>query len=202
MKKLLKFTCLLTLLLLVFQCGTLLADKRALHDDVIRLHVVANSDSPADQAQKLLVRDEIMQYLEPISSAVDNKDEAAAYLRARLPELENIANRVLARSGSTLKAAVSLREETFDTRHYDTFSLPAGIYDSLRVEIGSAQGKNWWCVVFPSLCLSVTCEGMQDAAVSAGFDDGLTSTLTGEPGYEVRFFFLDCLGKLENFFKS
>ena len=89
--------------------------------------------------------------------------------------------------------------EEFATRYYDTFTLPAGIYEALRITIGEGEGQNWWCVVFPTLCVGATVEEFEETAHCAGFSDGLTGALTGEDGYEVRFFFLDALGKLENF---
>ena len=98
------------------------------------------------------------------------------------------------------RANVTLTAEEFPTRIYDTFTLPAGIYDSLRITIGSGEGHNWWCVVFPSLCVPAATEGVADTAASAGFSDGLSGAITGQSGYDVRLFLLDCLGKLENLF--
>ena len=94
---------------------------------------------------------------------------------------------------------MSFRRELFPTREYDTFSLPAGVYDSLRVTIGQGEGHNWWCVAFPSLCLSAASEEFADKAAGAGFPDSLTGALDGEEKYEVRFFLLDALGELEKF---
>ena len=94
---------------------------------------------------------------------------------------------------------VTLCKEAFDTRYYDTFTLPAGIYEALRITIGEGEGHNWWCVAFPSLCLSATSEEFADKAAGAGFPDSLTGALDGEEKYEVRFFLLDALGELEKF---
>ena len=96
------------------------------------------------------------------------------------------------------EAAVSLCKEAFDTRYYETFTLPAGVYEALRITIGEGNGKNWWCVVFPSLCVPATSSGFEDAAVGAGFSDTLSGAVTGEEDYEVRFYLLDTLGRLEN----
>jgi len=85
-------------------------------------------------------------------------------------------------------------------RNYDTFRLPAGVYESLRIVIGEGEGKNWWCVVFPELCLPATAEGFESVAVGSGFSEALSGALTGETQYEIRFFLLDCFGRLENFF--
>lgn len=200
MKKLMKWVCLPVLLLALIWCTGLVSDKVSLREDLIRLHVVANSNSQEDQAIKLQVRDAVVAWLEPAMQTITDKEQAYAYILQNLKELEDTANRVLQTLGVSDQATVTLTQEEFDIRHYDTFSLPAGVYDSLRIEIGEGSGKNWWCVVFPSLCLSAATEDFQDTAVSSGFSEDLTSTLSGQRGYEIRFFFLDCLGRLENFF--
>ena len=180
--------------------GTVLADRQSLNENVIRLHVVAASDSEEDQQIKLQVRDALIETLQPGMDGLADADAAKEYLMSRLEDLEETANRILTEAGSEDQATVTLAKEAFSTRDYDTFSLPAGVYESLRVTIGQGEGKNWWCVVFPSLCLPATSEGFEDAAAGAGFQDGLTNTLQQEDGYEIRFFFLDCLGWLENLF--
>ncbi len=202
MKKIIKCAGVSMLLLTLFCVGVLLADAVTLRNDVVRLHVIANSDSEQDQRIKLAVRDTILSYLQQDVAELDNAGQAKEYLRARLPKLEELANRTLTELGSSDRAVVLLTAEAFDVRQYDTFSLPSGIYDSLRVEIGQAQGRNWWCVVFPGLCLPTTEEGFEDVAASAGFSESLVSTLTAKEGYEVRFYFLDCLGRLEKIFFS
>ena len=199
MTKLLKISAAMLVLVSLFWLGGLMADKEQLQNNLIRLHVVADSDSPEDQGIKLQVRDAIIQYLQPGLTQVSDVQGAQDYITSQLPALERLANRVLRDAGCPDSAQVTLAKEAFDTRQYDTFSLPAGVYRSLRVEIGEGQGRNWWCVVFPSLCLPATTEDFQDSAVSAGFDSGLTDTLAGD-GHEIRFFFLDCLGEVENFF--
>ena len=178
--------------------GTVLADRQALNDNVIRFHVVANSDSEEDQAVKLQIRDTVMDYLEPIIGELPTAEEAKAWLQAHLEEIKEIADAVLKQHGFSKTASVSLRQEAFDTRFYDTFTMPAGTYDALRITVGEGQGQNWWCVVFPRLCLPAVSEGFEDTAAGAGFSDALTGALEGE--YQVRFFVLDCLGWLKNFF--
>ena len=163
----------------IFVCSLLIAsavylkdvwqDKRVLQESLIRLHVVGNSNSEQDQYVKLQVKDAVVSYLQPLMENVSNKEQAQNFLRDNLATIEQVANVVLEELGEVSRAVVSLGEEAFDTRIYDTFSLPAGIYDSLRIRIGEAEGKNWWCVVFPSLCLPVTSDEFQDTAVSSGF---------------------------------
>lgn len=176
-------------------CGSVLGDRQTLDQELIRLHVVAASDSREDQAIKLRVRDAVTESLQSDLARLRDAEEAKAYLEANLPKIRQIANQTLQAAGCDAEAVVSLCREVFDTRQYDTFTLPAGVYEALRIVIGDGQGQNWWCVVFPQLCLEATGEGFRAEAAGAGFSGWLTDTLTGE-GYEIRFFFLDQLGKI------
>jgi len=200
MKKLLKFLALAQLVCLLIFAGMLLADKQTLGNDLVRLHVVGASDTEADQTVKLFVRDAIVAHTDKLLAGAQDADAACAILEANLDALTQTANEALMAAGSTDIAAVSLQRVAFPVRHYESFSLPSGVYRALRVKIGSAQGANWWCVVFPSLCMGPASEPA--AAAGAGFSDSLTHTLAGEPEYRVSFFLLDCIGKLENFFFS
>ena len=200
MRQIIKWTGLLLVFVMIVTIVDVYADRRELRDSLIRLHVVGASDSEADQTVKLQVRDAVTAWLQEEMAGIDSAEEARAYLRSHLPELEDVANEALANAGNHDLATVSFLEKAFPVREYDTFSLPSGVYHSLRIQIGQAQGKNWWCVVFPSLCLGATVSEMEDIAASAGFEDSLTNALTGTEGYELRFFLLDCLGMLENFF--
>ena len=199
MKKVLKRIGICTLAVCLLCCGLILRDKQTLRENLIRLHVVGASNSDKDQALKLQVRDAIVENLQENMAHLTDMTQAKAYLQAHLREIEEVANEVLREAGSRDVAQVSLRQEEFVTRYYDTFTLPAGVYESLRITIGSGAGRNWWCVVFPTLCVGATVEEFSETAVSAGFSEGLAETLAGEEGYEVRFFLLDTLGKLENF---
>ena len=197
MKKLLKrvFACFL-LVCLVYTIALVL-DRQKLRNELIRLHVVAASDSEEDQAIKLQVRDAVLESLQAGLENATDIEAAKAYIESQLPKLESAANQVLAAAGCGDVATVSLQMEEFAARVYDTFSLPAGLYDSLRITIGEGAGRNWWCVTFPTLCIPATTEGFEAVAAGAGFSEELTGSLTGE--YEVRFYLLDLLGQLENF---
>ena len=174
-------------------------DKQTLHDELIRLHIVGASDSEEDQSLKLRVRDAVVESLQREMENVADTEQAKVYLQENLPKIEAIANRVLQDAGCADTATASFLLEEFSTRYYDTFTLPAGIYNALRITIGEGTGKNWWCVVFPSLCVGATVEEFSETAQCAGLSDPLTAALSGEEGYEVRFFVLDALGRLENF---
>ncbi len=178
--------------------GSVLADREVLNQELIRLHVVANSDSEQDQNIKLRVKDAVTASLKQDLEKIGDIREAKAYLQENLPKIQKVANHVLEEAGFDGNAAVTLCKEAFDTRFYDTFTLPAGIYEALRITIGAGEGKNWWCVVFPTLCIPATTEGFENIAAGAGFPESLNSALTGKEGYEVRFFLLDSLGRLQN----
>ena len=199
MKIIAKLLIVCFLLGLVIWCTSVIADRRFLSQELIRLHVVADSDDAADQQVKLQVKDAVVSYLQMEMPGDMDTQQAKAWLQENLPQIQVVANRELENTQQTYSAAVSFAKEAFPTREYDTFTLPAGVYESLRITIGQGEGKNWWCVVFPSLCVSATTDGFADTAAGAGFSDTLTDTLTGEEPYEIRFFFLDCLGWLENF---
>ncbi len=200
MKELMKRVSLCLILVTLVWCGTLLADRQRLNEDLIRLHVVANSDSPEDQNIKLQVRDAVVNSLRQEFANMTDVEQAKAYLRENLPKIQKVANEVLEKAGFDGSAVVSLCKEAFPTRKYDTFTLPAGVYEALRIIIGRGEGHNWWCVVFPSLCLPATSGGFTEAAAGAGFPDTLSGALSEQPQYRVRFYLLDAMGKLQNRF--
>ena len=173
--------------------GTLFLDREALQTQLIRLHVVANSDEEADQALKLRVRDAVLSSIQEDLKQVGNAEAAKDYLLENLPKIERAANETLKALGCGDQAKVSLCREAFEKRIYDTFSLPAGIYEALRVTIGEGKGHNWWCVAFPSLCLPAASRDVEAMAEDAGLPESLRGAMTGR--YELRFFFLDLLGK-------
>ena len=202
MRKGLKLIAIAALLGAAVYMGSLFADKQQLSNEVLRLHVVANSDTAEDQAVKLQVRDAVLSVVEDVTANAKSKEEAQAMLASELETVESAANAVLEAQGLSDRARVTLAREEFPTREYDTFSLPAGVYDSLRVTIGEGKGHNWWCVVFPSLCIGAASDTVEDTAAGAGFSDSLSGAITGQPKYEVRFYLLDLMGRLENFFRK
>ena len=172
----------------------IVTDSGDLRENLLRLQVVGASNSQEDQAVKLQVRDAVLGSLEEGLRDMTDPQEAWDYVSRMLPQVEAAANRALAAAGFSETVQVSLTEEAFPTREYDTFSLPAGVYKALRVVIGEGEGKNWWCVVFPQLCGA---EGeFVETASTAGLDPELARSLEGE--YELRFWVLEKLGELKN----
>lgn len=178
-------------------CLYLQRSQQALAEKLIRLHVVANSDTEADQQQKLLVRDAVLSAAEKLMQDAEDPKEA---LKAGLDDMARAAEKTLRASGCTDAVRVRLGKEVFPTRDYETFSLPAGVYTSLRVELGEGRGHNWWCVIFPSLCMTASMDDLRAAAVSAGFTQGEVSLITeAGGGYVLRFKLLELLQKMKNF---
>ena len=128
--------------------------QKDISDKLIRLHIIANSDSAEDQRLKLLVRDEILSYVSRLTENCDSIDGARRKISAHLGNLEAIAEDVIVSNGFSCAARAELSEVYFPTKVYDGFSLPAGKYEALRIKLGSASGKNWWCVLFPPVCIS------------------------------------------------
>ena len=174
----------------------IVTDSAGLREDLLRLHVVGASNSEADQAVKLQVKDAVLASLEEGLKDMTDPQAAYDYVARMLPQVEAAANRCLEAAGFSDTVAVSLTEEAFPTREYDTFSLPAGVYKALRVVIGEGEGKNWWCVVFPQLCME-SGDFVETAAV-AGIEAELAQTLEGD--YELRFWVLEKWGELKNRF--
>lgn len=198
MRKILRMIGFCFLLVCLVWAGLLIADRRTLREELIRFHVMAASDSEEDQAVKLQVRDAVLASIQHEMQNLTDMNQARAYLQENLPKIQKVANDVLEQAGVSDRARVSLCLEEFDKRVYDTFSLPAGVYESLRIVIGEGDGHNWWCVVFPSFCIPASGEGVEDVACGAGLSKTLAETLAGGDGYEIRFFLLDALGQLEN----
>lgn len=168
-----------------------------IYDRILRLHVIADSDSDADQAVKLKVRDAVLELMGEVMEACPDISEAQSIAERMAPEAERTANRVLEENGFSYGASVTLGYEYYPTRDYGSFSLPAGRYLSYRIVLGSGQGHNWWCVLFPSLC-TAPAERQEDKFVTAGFTPGQIGVLSGKksPKYVVRFRLLELFGAL------
>lgn len=121
-------------------------------DGVFRLHVIANSDSVEDQNLKYKVRDALLDYMNSICSDVSSKEDAMNIASEHLEDFKAIAENVIYENNYTYPVSVEIGKYDFPTKNYGDVSIPAGIYDALRVKIGKASGKNWWCVMFPPLC--------------------------------------------------
>lgn len=171
--------------------------EERIYGEVIRLHVLANSDSEEDQALKLKVRDGILAEAGEMLSGCGDRETALGILSniEGIERLENAAAEVIAREGYSYSVKVTLSEEEYPRRNYESLCFPAGTYTSLRVQIGEAEGQNWWCVLFPQLCLGAATRDNRDAFIEVGFtpEQYKIVTDTDEPEYEVRFKILEVI---------
>lgn len=164
-----------------------LGQQEELGRKVIRLHVIANSDSPEDQALKLRVRDRVLARAQEILEQSADMEQAEQALTAALPELTREARETLAAEGCAQPVQARLEPAEFPTKDYDGFSLPAGKYLALRVIIGQGAGQNWWCVVFPPLCTAASAD-VPETALAAGLTEDQVSLMTEEgSGYVLKF---------------
>ncbi len=170
-------------------CGMYLdREQAALADNVIRLHVLANSDTQEDQQLKLLVRDRVLAEAEGLYQPGDDVSAAYARLEEALPRLAAAGRQVVEEQGYDYPVTAELKRSWFPTKHYTDVSLPAGNYTALRIVIGEGGGQNWWCVVFPPLCLGSVSERVDEAAQAGLFTPEQVSLITGESGgYVVKF---------------
>lgn len=172
--------------LLIGCCAS--ASRGALADQVLRLHVVANSDSEADQTVKLQVRDAVLEQAQPLLAGVDSSQGAEEALTPYLDVLQAAARQTLDAAGMDDAVTVSITDQWFPTKAYDGFALPAGQYRALKVVIGEGAGQNWWCVVFPPLCLASVTEEVAAAAAQAGLTEDQVALITGQDGgYVLKF---------------
>lgn len=161
--------------------------QTALADKVVRLHVLANSDSEADQALKLKVRDAVLERATELLEQSADRREAEGLLRGGLLEFERLASDVISAEGYDYPVTAELTDTEFPTREYDGFTLPAGRYLALRILIGEAAGRNWWCVVFPPLCTAAASD-VPASALAAGLSEEEVGLITEEDrGYVLKF---------------
>ena len=164
-----------------------LQNRDQLADKVVRLHILANSDSEEDQALKLRVRDRVLERATELLEQTGDRREAEEGLQSHLPELERIAAEEISDCGYEYDVTAEVANTMFPTKEYDGFTLPAGEYLALRIIIGEGNGHNWWCVVFPPLCTTAAAD-VPASALAAGFDEEEVALVTEEnEGYVLKF---------------
>lgn len=172
-----------------------------IYDNVIRLHVLANSDSEEDQKLKLEVRDMVLKEVSELCLDVSDIDEAQEKIKNKLSDIEAVAEGYIKEVGYDYDVSIDFDQEIYATKEYEDFSFPAGKYLSLQVKVGAAEGKNWWCVLFPPMCLSTAVESKTDAE-AALLNIGLSGeqykiiTENDNAKYNVRFKILETIEKV------
>ncbi len=172
--------------------------EKEIYESVVRLHVLANSDSKEDQELKLKVRDSVLALTKELLSDCRSREEAIDVMEKNLALFEECANKTLAENVSNHRATVAFGDEFYPTRQYESAAFPAGEYLSLRINIGEAEGKNWWCVLFPPICLSAASKNentLKDGFIAAGLTGEqyriITESDEGNGKYEIRFKILE-----------
>ncbi len=190
-------------LLLGLMCAVFLSltDFNASCDDlrqnVLRLHIIANSDSREDQALKLKIRDRILEESGDIFGLCDSVDDAVSVTQNQIKRFESIANKVIAEENFGYGATAAVADRFFETRVYDDFTLPAGNYKSLVINLGKGEGKNWWCVIFPEICLPAAAdEGLRKTA-----NDDSACIAENSDRYILRFKVVEIYEDIKNWFK-
>jgi stage II sporulation protein R len=180
------------LALLLGLCAALLwgawsaQQQEELSRKMIRLHVIAHSDSTEDQALKLQVRDAVLDYATAVLQRSADMAAAQQELQRELPRIESIARAAVTAEGYDYGVTASLGQAEFPLKEYEGFSLPAGEYTALRLVIGEGAGQNWWCVVFPPLCTAAACE-FDETALAAGLSEEDIALITESEGYVLKF---------------
>ena len=169
-----------------------------IYDTVVRLHVLANSDSEEDQALKLMVRDAVIEVVTPAVEDCKTQSEAAQRIESVSGEIEEAARRVIEQNGYDYDVKILLDKEYYPTKSYESCAFPEGEYLSLRVVIGEGEGENWWCCLFPPLCLSAASDdgkSNEEAFISVGLTPEQYKIVTesDSPKYKVRFKILEAV---------
>ena len=194
MKLLKAITCGL-IFTLIFQSVTLYADCSALRAKTFRLHIIAASNSEYDQQIKLDLRNALLEYTYNYFSSVNTKNEAQAQTSAHLAEITCFCQKFLKSQNYPYGVSVAVAKMYFTTRKYDDFTMPAGKYDALRIVIGAGAGHNWWCVMFPQMCLPCAQKKTDDVYTASQKD--LTK---GGCKYEYKFIIAEWFESIVNFF--
>ena len=163
--------------------------------DVLRMHVIANSDCSADQQLKLMVRDAVLERGAQLFDGTVTADEARRKIEPHKAELEAAAREVIERAGYDYPVSVNVVNEYFATRCYGSLTMPAGRYTAVKVVIGEGAGRNWWCVMFPPLCLPAAQD--RGGNLDAFFDDGELKVVESSGRYEPRFKIVEIIEKLK-----
>lgn len=165
-----------------------------IRSNTLRLHIIANSDEDYDQALKLKVRDRVISETGKLFAEVEGKSEAKALAIYSVNDIKATAEKVVAEEGYNYPISVEITETWFETRSYDGFTLPAGNYDAVQIVIGAGEGHNWWCVLYPQLCIPGAKDSLSHYGRDAAFIQG--------NGIEFRFAFLEWIENCRRFFQK
>lgn len=166
--------------------------------NIFRLHILANSDSDEDQNLKLKVRDEILKAGQDVFVSCNSLDEIIKESKNNIDYFKNVAKKCITKNGYDYDVNVYVDEEYFNTRTYDSITLPSGVYNALKIEIGKAEGHNWWCVMFPAICLPA----VSDEEIYSILDEDEAALVNSNEKYEIRFKIVEIYQKIKSEFNS
>ena len=198
MKLLIKSLCIAFVLTVIYSVIPFQAECEQISNEVFRLHILANSDSEEDQSLKLRVRDSLLKYTDRLFSEAENSDEAERIARDNLESLRAVAQREVYANGYDYKVKAEVVNMYFNTRYYERYTMPAGMYDALRITIGSGEGHNWWCVMYPSICISSAVE--TDKRVEDTFSQNQQEIVKGNE-FKYKFKVVEIFEKIVSLFE-
>lgn len=184
--------------LLVSGIFTAVSAEKHIEKSLVRLHILANSDSELDQQLKLKVRDAVLESSEELFAPYSSSAEAEEQLASSLDRIKEIADQTLAENGSSDTAVCEITQMNIDRREYGEYTVPAGEYTALRITIGSGEGHNWWCVMYPPLCVPCAGVDMTDEEIIEKYGGELTDEdiiLLTEEGYKPRLYIAELISK-------
>ena len=184
---------------MIFSLAGFEAKCEDLKENVLRLHIIANSDSVEDQDIKLKIRDEILRKSDGLFETAGNKEDAIKIVTENRDYFTKLAQDVLTKEGKNQPVSISVGTAYFDTRVYDDFTLPAGEYEAVRVLIGKAEGKNWWCVMFPSMCVPAA---EKEHKLTEAVNEKSAEIAENAPRYEMRFKIIEWYESIKNKLKN
>ncbi|GHU81965.1 stage II sporulation protein R [Clostridia bacterium] len=187
------------LISVIFSQTVFAAECDQMSGKLLRLHILANSDSDEDQELKLKVRDEILAQASNLFVNAETKEEAKEITQDNINQITALAQKFVYEQGYNYKVNAKLVKMRFNTRHYDDITLPAGEYDALRITIGAGEGHNWWCVMFPPMCFS-SAEAQADMNGVLNKDE--IDIIENEPKYEFKFKTAEIFNEIVEFFKK
>ena len=197
MKQIIRAAITAFILTVIFSMIPFQANCSDISDEVFRLHILANSDSDKDQSLKLRVRDKVLSHTEALFNSAKSKQEAEQLVSDNIQTIADIAAKEIFDNGYNYSVKVQIVKMHFSTRRYENFTLPAGMYDALRITIGEGRGHNWWCVMFPSLCISSPADS--EGKAKEVFSNGEYEVVKNEKT-EYRFFIIECFETISSWF--
>ena len=184
MKIFIKSACIAFVLAVIYSMIPFQSECSQISDEVFRLHILANSDSDFDQNLKLKVRDKVLCFTQPLFESAKSKEGAEKVISENLQSIADVAYAEVLNNGFDYSVKAEITNMYFSTRYYDNYTLPSGMYDALRITIGEGKGHNWWCVMYPSICISS--ESEKDSKAHEVFDQKQYDIVKNEQ-YQYKF---------------